>query len=313
MGDVSFPPMSDDGFDVVTGAFSYTGGAIARELLRRGRRVRTLTGHPARWGANPAVDVRPYDLDDPDALVRSLEGADTFYSTYWVRFRHGETSFERAIECSGLLFGSARRAGVRRIVHVSVTNPDPNSPFPYFRGKAIVEEMLAATCPSWAVVRPSVVFGHGDILMNNIAWLLRRFPLFAVPGDGRYRVRPVHVDDVAELCVALASEDAPATLDAVGPDTFTFEELVERIRDAVGSRSRIVHVDPRVARLAASAIGLLVRDVLLTDHELGGLMSEKAYSDAPTTGKTRFTDWLSDVGAELGRRYASELERHFKP
>ena len=310
--------MSDSGLDVVTGAFSYTGGAIARELLRRGRRVRTLTGYPARRGANPAVDVRPYDFDDPDALVRSLEGADTFYNTYWVRFRRGETSFERtsferAIECSALLFGSAARAGVRRIVHVSVTNPDPDSLFPYFRGKAIVEEMLAATCSSWAVVRPTVVFGHGDILMNNIAWLLRRFPVFAVPGDGKYRVRPVHVDDVAELCVALASEGAPATVDAVGPDTFTFQELVEQIRGAVRSRCRIVHVDPRVAGLAASAIGLLVRDVLVTDHELGGLMSEKAYSDAPTIGKMRFTDWLTDVGPELGRRYASEIERHFKP
>lgn len=305
--------MGGDGFDVVTGAFSYTGGAIARELLRRGRHVRTLTGHPARPTANAAIDVVPFSFDDPDALVRSLEGADTFYNTYWVRFRRGDTSFERAVKRSGLLFTSAERAGVGRVVHVSVTNPDTDSSFPYFRGKATVEEMLAATCPSWTVVRPTVIFGPGDILMNNIAWLLRRSPFFAVPGDGKYRVRPVHVDDVAELCVDLSAGEARLTVDAVGPDTFAFDGLVEQIRGAVGSRCRIVHVDPRVAGLAASAIGLIVRDVLVTDHELGGLMAEKAYSDAPTTGKIRFAAWLLEAGPVLGRHYASEIERHYKP
>ena len=255
----------------------------------------------------------PYRFDDPDALVRSLEGADTFYNTYWVRFTRGDVSFERAIERSGLLFRSAERAGVRRVVHVSVTNPDSDSPFPYFRGKATVEEMLATTCASWAVVRPTVIFGPGDILMNNIAWLLRRFPFFAVPGDGRYRVRPVHVDDVAG--------SAPTSRPTMRQRPST---PWGRIRSpsmgwwsgsgtAVGSRCRIVHVDPRVAGFAASAIGLVVRDVLVTDHELGGLMTEKAYSEAPTTGKIRLAEWLREAGPGLGRHYASEIERHYQP
>ncbi len=305
--------MTGGGVDIVTGAFSYTGGAIARELQRRGRRVRTLTNHPARPGASARIQAMPYRFDDADALVRSLEGAEVLYNTYWVRFRRGETSFERAIERSGMLFRSAEKAGVRRVVHVSVTNPSADSQFPYFRGKAIVEELLATTCASWAVVRPTVVFGPGDILMNNIAWLLRRFPFFGVPGDGRYRVRPVHVDDVAELCVDMSAGDAPSTVDAVGPDALTFDELVKAIRGAVGSRSRIVHLDPRVAGFAASILGVLVRDVLVTDHELGGLMTEKAYSEAPTTGNLRFVDWLREVGRDLGRHYASEIERHYRP
>lgn len=303
--------MGPGGFDVVTGAFSYTGGGISRLLLREGRRVRTLTGHPARPGADERVEVRPLTFADPGALARSLEGADCLYNTYWVRFTRGDASFEKAIERSGLLFRAAHRAGVRRVVHMSVTHPGVDSRFPYFRGKAIVERMLAESCASWAVVRPTVIFGSGDILMNNIAWLLRRFPMFAIPGDGRYRVRPVHLDDVAELCVGLSQVEEPLTVDAVGPDTFTFEELVRQIRGAVGSRSRIVHVDPRVARLTASAIGLVVRDVLVTDHELGGLMTEKAFSDAPTTGALRFADWVRESGPELGRRYASEIARHF--
>ena len=303
--------MDDGGLDVVTGAFSYTGAGIARLLLRQGRRVRTLTSHPSRSGADAKVEVHPFRFDDPDALSRSLAGANCLYNTYWVRFARGDTTFETAIERSGVLFRAARRAGVRRVVHVSVTHPDVNSSFPYFRGKAVVEEMLADICSSWAVVRPTIIFGPGDILMNNVAWLLRRLPVFAIAGDGTYRVRPVHVDDVAALCARLGRVAELHTVDAVGPDTFTFEDLVRKIRKAVGSRSPIVHVAPRTARFAAGAIGLVVRDVLITDHELGGLMSEKAFSDAPQTGTLRFTDWVEESGSDLGRRYASEISRHF--
>ncbi len=148
-------------------------------------------------------------------------------------------------------------------------------------------------------------------LMNNVAWLLRRLPVFAIPGDGRYRVRPVYAGDVANLCVEVAQARESLTVDAVGPETMTFEEMVRKIRAAVGSRSRIVHVPVSVAQLAAGAIGVAVRDVLITDHELGGLMSELATTDGPTTGRTRFSDWIADAGRSLGDRYASEVARHF--
>lgn len=289
--------MDGSGLDVVTGAFSYTGAGIARLLLRQGRCVRTLTSHPSRSGVDARVEVYPFRFDDPDALARSLEGVDCLYNTYWVRFARGDTTFEGAIERSGVLFRAAQLAGVQRVVHVSVTHPDVNSSFPYFRGKAVVEQMLADTCSSWAVVRPTIIFGPGDILINNVAWLLRRLPVFAIAGDGTYRVRPVHVDDVAALCARLGQVEQLRIVDAVGPDTFTFEELVLEIREAVGSRSLIVHVAPRSARFAASAIGLIVRDVLITDHELGGLMSEKAFSDAPETGTLRFADWVGESGS----------------
>jgi NADH dehydrogenase len=227
--------VSDTGLDVVTGAFSYTGNAIARRLLEDGRRVRTLTGHPDRPSSIAGrVEVAPYAFDDFDALTRSLEGASTIYNTYWVRFDRGEVSFDRAIENSKTLFRAAREAGVRRAVHVSVTKPSKDSPFPYFRGKALVEQALADSGLSHAVVRPTIVFGRGDILLNNVAWLLRRLPIFAIPDDGRYRVRPVHVGDVANICVEVARAKENLTIDAVGPETMTFEEMVRRIRAAVG-------------------------------------------------------------------------------
>lgn len=305
--------VTDTGLDVVTGAFSYTGAAIANRLLAEGRRVRTLTGHPDRPSPiRGRVEVAPYAFDDPEATTRSLEGATTLYNTYWVRFARGDVSFGRAVSNSRTLFHSAREAGVRRIVHVSVTNPSQDSPFPYFRGKALVERILAEGDLPYAVVRPTVIFGPGDILVNNIAWLLRRSPVFAIPGAGTYRVRPVHADDVADLSLKVSHAIGNPVVEAAGPETMTFEEMVMLVRDAVGSHSRFVHVPPRAARAAAGAIGLLVRDVLVTDHELGGLMDQLAYTDGPATGDIRFSDRVREAGRRLGLRYASEIRRHFQ-
>ena len=244
---------TDTGLDVVTGAFSYSGRAIARRLLDDGRSVRTLTGHPQHADPATAIQVRPLDFSDLPALVRDLEGVTTLYNTYWVRFAHGRTSHEQAVENSRTLFHAARRAGVQRIVHVSITNPAIESPYPYFRGKALVERALAETGVSYAILRPAILFGNDGVLVNNIAWLLRHLPVFGVGGRGDYRIRPIHVDDLARLCIDAAAQSSDRIIDAVGPDRPTFLELVEEIRSAVGSRARVVHV-PRVAP-AADLVG----------------------------------------------------------
>ena len=193
------------GFDVVTGAFSYSGAAIARDLLAAGRQVRTVTGHPGRAPSGTPVEVRPLDFADPSGLADSLRGAGTLYNTYWVRFPKGQVDHQRAVANSRTLFYAARDAGVARIVHVSITHPDAASRYSYFRGKAAVERILAGTGVPHAIVRPAVLFGGDGVLINNIAWLLRRVPVFAVGGTGAYRIRPVHIDDLARLCLAAGS------------------------------------------------------------------------------------------------------------
>src|SRR5438105_15418777 len=140
------PTPDDDhgsGIDVVTGAFSYSGRGIARELLAAGRGVRTLTGHPGRAPSDTTIEVRALDFDDPVDLARSLRGADTLYSTYWIRFPHGRQDHERAAVNCRTLFHAAGRAGVRRIVHVSITHASVESPYAYFSGKAMAERALA--------------------------------------------------------------------------------------------------------------------------------------------------------------------------
>jgi NADH dehydrogenase len=305
-------PIEDSGLDVVTGALSYTGRHIATQLLDAGRRVRTLTGHPDR---DPEFAVRleiePYRFDDPAALARSLEGATTLYNTYWVRFNHRGVHLDDAVTNSKRLFTAAREAGIERIVHVSVTKPSLSSPITYWRNKARVESLLAAADVPFSIVRPSVLFGSGDILINNVAWLLRRLPLFAIAGDGSYRVRPVHVDDVGRLCVESAVAPSGTIIDAVGPETYTFEELVVNIGEAIGHPRRLVHLPTAAVRVLAGGLSLTLRDRLLTKDELAELMGELVYADGPTTGDTSFRGWLADHGDTLGRHYASELDRHF--
>jgi uncharacterized protein YbjT (DUF2867 family) len=303
------------GLDLVTGAFSYSGSRIAERLLESGRAVRTLTFHPDR--SHPLRDhVEPlaYRFDDPVALARSLEGVDTLYNTYWVRFDHGQTSFAGAITNSRTLFHAAQRAGVQRIVHISIANPSIESPLPYFRGKALVERALAEVGIPYSIVRPTWIFGGDrDVLTNNIAWILRHLPVFALPGSGSYPVQPVHVDDLARICERAAHATGDVILDAAGPQTMSFDELVQAIRRAVGARSPILHLPPLAMAGASRVLGLLVRDVVLTPDEISGLTAGLLVSHHPPRGHIAFRDWLDEHGRSIGRSYANELQRHFSP
>jgi uncharacterized protein YbjT (DUF2867 family) len=302
--------------DAVTGASGYSGKYIARRLLASGRQVMTLTGHPERpLPFDGAVEVRPYDFEHPDRLARSLEGVDTLYNTYWVRFPYGETTHELAVANSRTLFEAARQAGVRRVVHVSITNPSQDSPLPYFKGKAQLEKALIESGLSYAILRPAVLFGGEsgeDILLNNIAWLLRRFPAFAVPGTGRYRLQPIHVEDLAGLAVEVGGRDENVIVDAVGPETYAFADLVHLVKQQVGSEALVVYTPPQVAYRLSQVISRFVGDVLLTQDEIEGLLGDLLISEDAPTGQTRLSDWLTANAHQIGVGYASEVARHFE-
>jgi uncharacterized protein YbjT (DUF2867 family) len=305
---------SDDPLDAVTGAFSYTGASITDELIRRGRRIRTLTAHPERAPATGTpVEIRPLDFADGAKLRQSLAGVDTLYNTYWVRFTRGSTTFDSAVDNSRRLFDAAADAGVRRIVHVSITHPGTASPYPYFRGKAVVEDQLAGTGISHAIARPAFLFGRDGVLINNVAWMLRHLPVVAVGDGGGYWVRGIHVDDLATLCADLGEQDTDVTVDAVGPERMTFRTLVGHVRDAVAPKTPIVSVPGWALPPLTTVIGTLLRDRLLTTDEYNAMADGLADSQAPTNGQTRFTDWLTANAESLGRRYINDTKGHFTP
>lgn len=302
--------MPSDGTDVVTGAFSFTGRYVAERLLDDGREVVTLTNHPDRTTPfSDRVRAEPYRFDDPDALAATLEGADTLYNTFWIRDPEAGEPPGDAVRYSRRLVRAAEDAGVRRIVHFSVAGAAESS-LPYYQAKATAEEAVRDADLSHAILRPTLVYGREDMLVNNLAWLLRRFPVFAVYGDGEYRVQPVFVGDVADVAVERGARTEDCTLDVAGPDTYTFEGMIRRLADAIGARCRIVHAPPRVAHAGVKLLELLVRDEILSWGEARGLMDELLVADGPPRGDTDFADWAADNAARLGTEYTSYRERY---
>jgi NADH dehydrogenase len=298
---------------VITGSFSYTGKYATRILLERGYTVRTLTNHPER--ANPfaeRVQASPYNFGRPEALKQSLAGASTLINTYWVRFPRGESNFATAVRNSRILIQAAKDAGIQRIVQVSIANPSLESPLGYYRGKAQVEEAVRESGLPYTILRPTVIFGPQDILINNIAWFVRKFPAFAVPGPGQYAIRPIYVGDMARLLADAAEWRENAVRNAVGPETFVFDELVRLIARSVKRPARLVHVPALMAYVCTLVTGWAMGDVVLTWEEYKGLMENLLAPEGPAAAETRLSWWLAEHGDSVGRTYASEVARHFE-
>lgn len=295
---------------VVTGAFGYSGRYIAHRLLEAGHRVTALTNSPNRH--NPfgnEVQAFPFHFEQPGQLTDSLRGADVLINTYWVRFDHKLFSHHQAVANTKILFQAAKSAGIRRIIHVSITNPDVHSDLSYFRGKAELESALISLGVSYCILRPTVLFGKEDILINNIAWALRHLPVVGVFGLGDYRLQPIYVDDLASAAVEKIGSDRDEIINAIGPETFTYRELVETIRRIIGLKRLIIGVPPELGYWACRLLGAMVQDVIITREEIRGLMENRLYVNGPPGGATRLTDWITRHRDTLGRTYTSELSR----
>lgn len=294
----------------MTGAFGYSGKYIARRLLAEGREVITLTNSWQR--TNPFGDqlpAYPFNFDHPQQLEETLRGVSILYNTYWVRFNHPNFTHADAVRNTQILFQAAAQAGVERIVHVSITNPAENPDLEYFSGKAELERNLRESGLSYAILRPTVLFGKEDILINNIAWALRHLPVFGVFGNGEYRIQPIYVDDLAALAVEAGKNQENMIINAIGPETFTYRELVQTIGYLIGKQRPVVSVPPWLGYRVGQFIGAVVGDVMITREEIAGLMADLLYVDAPPAGSTPLTEWVREHAGTLGRHYANELAR----
>ena len=296
----------------VTGAFSYSGKYITKRLLDCGEEVITLTGHPNRPDPfHGKVKAYPLDFNE-ESMACSLQGVDVLVNTYWVRFDKGENTQPRAVENTRKLVNAAKAAGVKRIVHISIANPLADSPLPYYWGKAANEKAVMDSGLSYAILRPTVLIGKEDILINNIAFLLRYFPFFFIPGDGSYGIQPIYVEDLADLAVEGVYRNDNYVIDVVGPDSYTFKGLVQLIGEKIRAKRPLISVPPRLALLAAQFLSLFVGDVILTPEEVQGLMSNLLVSQQPARGKTAFRDWLETNKHTVGTKYASEIKKHYQ-
>ncbi len=294
----------------ITGAFGYSGKYIAQRLLNMGHQVDTITNSPNR--ANPfegQVTAYPFNFDEPDKLAETLRGTAVLYNTYWVRFNHKDFKHADAVANTLTMFEAAKQAGVERVVHVSITNPSEDSDLEYFSGKARLERGLIESGLSYAILRPTVLFGKEDILVNNIAWTLRKLPIFGVFGDGKYHLQPIYVDDLAKLAVEQGQSRENVIIDAIGPETFTYRGLAEEVGTIIGKKRPVIGVPPALGYLVGSIIGRFVNDVMITQDEVEGLMADLLHTQSLPAGETKLTDWAKEHVNELGHKYASELAR----
>ncbi len=296
--------------NTVTGAFGYTGSYITKQLLDTGAEVSTLTNSPDKKSAeDPDIAIHPFHFNDPTSLQESLQNTKILFNTYWIRFEYSDRTFQQTVENSRILFESARAAGVEKIVHISITNPSLDSDLPYFRGKAQVEEILKDSGLAYSILRPALLFSAKSILVNNIAWTLRRFPVFGMFGDGKYQMQPIHVDDLASLAVQEAGIKENKIINAIGPETFTFEQFVKTIGDAIDKKKPIIPVPPWSAQIISKGAQPFLDDVLITKDEVKGLMRGLLYVNDAPVGSTFFTEWVKTHRSQLGKQYESELAR----
>ena len=300
---------------LITGASGFIGGAITARLVDRAD-IRNLTSHPARNRFGARLRSFAYDFDDPSRMAPAFRGVDVFVNSYYVRFNYGGLTFDDAVVRSRVLIAQAREAGVRRIVHVSVSNARETSDLPYYSNKARIERLVADSGIDSTILRPALVVGRGDILINNIAYFLRRVPVFTMFGDGSYRVQPITIDAFADVALeAIDGAHRNRAIAVAGPADWTFLDMVRAVKRAVGSRALIVRAPAWTALAGLSVAGLLLRDVVLTADEVKGLTREYLYSSDPVRRGVDFAEWLAapGVAAALGARYESELARHFRP
>jgi NADH dehydrogenase len=302
--------MENKNIHAVTGAFGYSGKYITQKLLSENVKVITLTNSVNR--PNPfgdKVKAFPFNFDNKDELCKTFENVKVLYNTYWVRFNHSTFKHSTAVENTLKMFDAAKIAGVEKIVHVSITNPSKDSKLEYFSGKAILEEALINSGISYSILRPTVIFGKEDILINNIAWIIRKMPLMGVFGDGKYKLQPIYVEDLAELAVSEGKNRENKIIDAIGPETFEYKELVEKIAEIIGVKRKIISVSDSFGYFVGKLIGWLKNDYVITKPEIEGLKADLLYTKSLPAGKTKLTEWIEINKNTLGKVYSNELNR----
>ncbi len=303
--------MMNRNIHTVTGAFGYTGSYVTRKLIERGEVVETLTNSPHKQKQSSVAvqKIHPLDFNNEAALIEALKNTKVLYNTYWVRFNHSWFNHSEAVNNTFKLFDAAKKAGVEKIVHVSITNADVNSKLDYFRGKGEIEEYLKRLGVGYSIVRPAVLFGDEDILLNNIAWSLRKLPVMGIPGRGRYKLQPIHVDDFADVLVeagTLAEDNITA---ALGEERYSYIDLLKLIKTILELKTPLLPLPNAVAWLGAKIIGIYLNDVLLTWAEIKGLQQETLWEDKTPFGKRKLSEWVEENKESLGVKYHNELNR----
>ncbi len=258
----------------VTGANGFVGRHVIPRLRARGHDVRALISE--RPGAEKELpgpdggmlDVRRADVRKPESLRGAFDGIDAVIHTVAVPTERKQTFAEVNVAGVAHVIAEARRAGVRRIVHMGALGADPASPYPYLRSKGEGEALVTGSGIAYVVLQPSLLFGEGDDFFPRLAFSLM-FPVVPVPGDGKARFQPLHVDDIAEALVAAVERPEISGVHQIGgAEPVTYDEMLAETMRATGKRRPTLHVPVPLMKPPAVLMGLVMSDPPVTVAQL---------------------------------------------
>jgi uncharacterized protein YbjT (DUF2867 family) len=264
---------------LVTGATGFVGAEILRRASRRGWRVRGLARQPEKaeeLGRLPHVELFRADINDPPELDEAMAEVDAVVHLVGIIVPTRDQGFEKVhVEGTWSVLAAARRAGIRRFVHMSALGADRARDLtPYFdtkwRAEEAVREEAREQGVSATIFRPSLIYGPDDAFFNQLARVVRWSPVVLLPDGGRQRFQPVWVGDVAEcfLQAARAESTQHETYEVGGPDVLTLRQIVGVLAEILGKRRAILPLPVAPLRLGAAVAERLLPKPPITRDQL---------------------------------------------
>jgi uncharacterized protein YbjT (DUF2867 family) len=301
----------------VLGGTGFVGRHIVHKLVASGYRVTVPTRNRERAKEDliplPTADVVTADVHEPAELVRLFRGCGAVVNLVGVLHDgRGKASFQQAhVELARKVIDACRRAGIRRLLHMSAINADPGGPSAYLRSKGEAETLVRESGLDFTIFRPSVIFGREDRFVNLLATLQQLLPLVVLAAPNA-RFQPVFVGDVAAAYAASLTrlESFGRTYDLAGPKVYTLRELVRYVGALSGHRRRVIALGPRLSYVQARLMELLPGKLLTRDNLAS--MSRDAVSASPFPFGIAPTALEAVAPAWIARRTPRSRYRQFR-
>jgi uncharacterized protein YbjT (DUF2867 family) len=266
----------------VFGGTGFLGRRVVRHLREAGDAVRVASRHPGPVEDN-GVERIVADVHEARSVEAAVAGVDDVVNTVSLYVERGSETFRSVhVEAAARVASVARRAGVKRLVHLSGIGADPTSASPYIRSRGEGEAAVQAAFPGAVIVRPAVMFAPDDDFLTTILRLLRLLPIYPIFGDGRTKLQPVYVDDVAAaIARVLRQSETPLPIyELAGPHVYSYTELLQTIAREAGLRPVLMPIPFALWHALAGVAEILPRPPL-TRNQVELMQVDTTASDWP--------------------------------
>jgi uncharacterized protein YbjT (DUF2867 family) len=268
---VAHDPLTDQGMSCATvfGGTGFVGRRVVRRLRESGARVRIVSRHRGQ-AEDDGIEQIAADAHDERSVEAAIAGADGVVNAISLYVEHGSDTFHSVhVEAAAKIARAARRAEIRRLVHISGIGANTVSPSPYIRSRGEGEAAVQTAFPGAVIVRPAVMFASDDAFLTTILRLLRSLPAYPIFGDGRTRLQPVYADDAAAAIAQILRQSRKPypVYELAGPRVYSYEELLRTIARIAGLRPVLMRM-PFALWDALAGLAEMLPQPLLTRNQV---------------------------------------------